>query len=233
MLLIQHLKNYRYNQIYLRNIVSSHKSRTLNLYTKFWLKKCVNYASKCGTSLLTCTTHIKCPTDPTFSEDRSLFWKILVKERPTLGYEMQPFRRKGIQSERSALLCNSSCIDFQATANATLYWSQRSNLLVPSRWDPFGLFSLPLAANVDLDRSSCWFIDFGTKNMRVVKQGNSERDSHFTSRNLKRKRQLHPCFRSNRSCHFMFFFCTVHCDIIIQQKIMKCTKLCMSLVCAL
>jgi len=30
----------------LRKIVSSHKSRTLNLDTKFWLKKCVNYASK-------------------------------------------------------------------------------------------------------------------------------------------------------------------------------------------
>ena len=44
--LIQYLKNYRYNQIYLRKIVSSHKSRTLNLDTKFWLKKCVNYASK-------------------------------------------------------------------------------------------------------------------------------------------------------------------------------------------
>ena len=41
-------KNYRYNQIYLRKIVSSHKSRTLNLDTKFWLKKCVNYASKYG-----------------------------------------------------------------------------------------------------------------------------------------------------------------------------------------
>jgi len=43
-------KNYRYNQIYLRKIVSSHKSRTLNLDTKFWLKKCVNYASKYGNS---------------------------------------------------------------------------------------------------------------------------------------------------------------------------------------
>ena len=41
-------KNYRFNQIYLRKIVSSHKSRTLNLDTKFWLKKCVNYASKYG-----------------------------------------------------------------------------------------------------------------------------------------------------------------------------------------
>ena len=29
-------------------MVSSHKSRTLNLDTKFWLKKCVNYASKYG-----------------------------------------------------------------------------------------------------------------------------------------------------------------------------------------
>ena len=47
-LLIQYLKKYRYNQIYLRKIVSSHKSRTLNLDTKFWLKKCVNYASKYG-----------------------------------------------------------------------------------------------------------------------------------------------------------------------------------------
>ena len=34
--------------INLRKIISSHKSRTLNLDTKFWLKKCVNYASKCG-----------------------------------------------------------------------------------------------------------------------------------------------------------------------------------------
>ena len=41
-------KNYRYNQIYLRKIVSSIKSRTLNLDTKFWFKKCVNYASKYG-----------------------------------------------------------------------------------------------------------------------------------------------------------------------------------------
>ena len=43
-------KKYRYNQIYLRKIVSSHKSRTLNLDTKLWLKKCVNYASKYGIS---------------------------------------------------------------------------------------------------------------------------------------------------------------------------------------
>jgi len=41
-------KNYRYNQIYLRKIISSHKSRTLNLDTIFWFKKCVNYASKYG-----------------------------------------------------------------------------------------------------------------------------------------------------------------------------------------
>ena len=49
--IVQYLKNYRYNQIYLRKIVSSHKSRTLNLDTKFWLKKCVNYASKYGITL--------------------------------------------------------------------------------------------------------------------------------------------------------------------------------------
>jgi hypothetical protein len=47
----KYLKNYRYNQIYLRKIVSSHKSRNLNLDTKFWLKKCVNYASKYGSFL--------------------------------------------------------------------------------------------------------------------------------------------------------------------------------------
>ena len=33
--------------------MSSHKSRTLNLDTKFWLKKCVNYASKYGKLCLT------------------------------------------------------------------------------------------------------------------------------------------------------------------------------------
>jgi len=44
-------KNYRYNQIYLSKIVSSHKSRNLNLDTKFWLKKCLNYASKYGISM--------------------------------------------------------------------------------------------------------------------------------------------------------------------------------------
>jgi len=38
-LLIKYLKNFRYNQIYLRKIVSSHKSRTLNLDKQFWLKK--------------------------------------------------------------------------------------------------------------------------------------------------------------------------------------------------
>ena len=66
-LLIQYLKNYRYNQIYLRKIVSSHKSRTLNLDTKFWLKKCVNYASKYGISLpVVCQGAGKRPYTPTF-----------------------------------------------------------------------------------------------------------------------------------------------------------------------
>jgi len=36
---VKRLKNYRYNQIYLRKIVSSHKSRTLNLDTKILVKK--------------------------------------------------------------------------------------------------------------------------------------------------------------------------------------------------
>jgi hypothetical protein len=36
---VKRLKNYQYNQIYLRKIVSSHKSRSLNLDTKILVKK--------------------------------------------------------------------------------------------------------------------------------------------------------------------------------------------------